>query len=251
MSKIIGWFSCGITSAVACKIAINMYKEVELYYTDTGSQDDDSFRFLLDCEEWYGRKINIVKNDKYKDHFDVIKKKRFINSPFGAPCTKELKKAMRYKIEDELKIWDGQVFGYDISEIDRATHFSKQYPASKGLYPLIEVGLTKEECAAMLLAKNIALPKMYKLGYHNNNCIGCVKGGMGYWNKIRVDFPDKFNEMADLEQEIGHSCLKDNINGVSIPIFLKNLEPHRGDFPNELMPDCGLFCQLDFMDLIK
>ena len=31
---------------------------------------------------------------------------------------------------------------------------------------------------------------MYDLGYPNNNCIGCIKGGMGYWNRIRKDFPD-------------------------------------------------------------
>lgn len=32
---------------------------------------------------------------------------------------------------------------------------------------------------------------MYDLGYANNNCIGCVKGGIGYWNKIRIDFPEE------------------------------------------------------------
>ena len=32
------------------------------------------------------------------------------------------------------------------------------------------------------------------MGYNNNNCIGCIKGGMGYWNKIRVDFPEVFEK---------------------------------------------------------
>ncbi len=46
---------------------------------------------------------------------------------------------------------------------------------------------------------------MYDLGYPNNNCIGCVKGGMGYWNKIRKDFPEVFQKRAvarsvDLEE---------------------------------------------------
>ena len=43
---------------------------------------------------------------------------------------------------------------------------------------------------------------MYKLGYNNNNCIGCVKGGQAYWNKIRIDFPETFNKMAKLENLI-------------------------------------------------
>ena len=39
---------------------------------------------------------------------------------------------------------------------------------------------------------DFARPLMYDLGYPNNNCIGCVKGGMGYWNHIRKDFPEVF-----------------------------------------------------------
>jgi len=41
---------------------------------------------------------------------------------------------------------------------------------------------------------------MYKLGYHNNNCIGCVKGGMGLLETSKVDFPEHFDRMAKLER---------------------------------------------------
>ena len=78
---------------------------------------------------------------------------------------------------------------------------------------------------------------MYDLGYRNNNCIGCVKGGMGYWNKIRIDFPEVFERMAKLEREIGHSC----ING----IFLDELEPGRGRMEDEIIPDCSVMCYLN------
>jgi len=52
----------------------------------------------------------------------------------------------------------------------------------------------------MVERAEIELPEMYKLGYEHNNCVGCVKGGMGYWNKIRVDFPLRFKEYADMEK---------------------------------------------------
>jgi hypothetical protein len=29
---IIAWFSCGVTSAVACKIALSLYDDVQVYY---------------------------------------------------------------------------------------------------------------------------------------------------------------------------------------------------------------------------
>ena len=68
--------------------------------------------------------------------------------------------------------------------------------------------LTKEDTHAILNRLGIRRPAMYDLGYQNNNCIGCVKGGMGYWNKIRKDFPEVFERRAKLEREIEHSCIK-------------------------------------------
>ena len=45
---------------------------------------------------------------------------------------------------------------------------------------------------------------MYQLGFQNNNCFatGCVQGGIGYWQKMKNEFPDKFDVMADLEHEL-------------------------------------------------
>ena len=77
---------------------------------------------------------------------------------------------------------------------------------------------------------------MYDMGYRNNNCVGCIRGGMGYWNKIRVDFPEVFARRAKQEREIGHSC----INGV----FLDELDPTRGNINDEVMEDCTIACQL-------
>lgn len=39
-----------------------------------------------------------------------------------------------------------------------------------------------------------------KSGLKNNNCFstGCVQGGIGYWQKMEKEFPEKFNVMADL-----------------------------------------------------
>lgn len=89
-------------------------------------------------------------------------------------------------------------------------------------------------------------PAMYKMGYNNNNCIGCVKGGMGYWNKIRKDFPNVFDRMAKIEREVGATCLKDQ----SGKIFLDELSPNRGEMPEEMIPDCSLICQIEFQELL-
>lgn len=118
---IIAWFSCGATSAVACKIALSLYNDVQVYYIDTGSGHPDNVRFLADCECWYGQPIHTIRSDKYSCVADVLRK-GWINSAHGASCTLELKKKVRYKLEKELKEWDGQVWGFDFDpkEINRA-----------------------------------------------------------------------------------------------------------------------------------
>lgn len=245
---VISWFSCGVTSAVACKLALQKYDNVELYYADTGSQHEDSMRFLYDCERWYGKKINILKSKEYSDHFDVMLRQKMICTKHFYPCTYELKKKARYDLEDKLGSWAGQIWGFDLSEKHRAKRMIEQYPAQKSLFPLIDAGLDKPNCVHIMKRVGIELPVTYKLGFHNNNCIGCPRGGMGYWNKIRVDFPYEFGKMSNIERNIGHSCLKEN-DGT--PLFLDELDPNRGHFPTEIMPECGLFCELEFMDLGK
>ena len=74
-----------------------------------------------------------------------------------------------------------QIFGFefDPKEIKRAERFIEQYPSANAIFPLIDKKITKEMALFQLQQAQIELPEMYKLGYHNSNCIGCVKGGMG------------------------------------------------------------------------
>jgi hypothetical protein len=240
----IGWFSAGITSAVACKLALQNYDDVELYYIQIDSAHEDNKRFIADCEKWYGKKINILKSKKYNDQFEVAEKKRYLNGPAGAACTKSLKKDVRFELQKQYPDAN-QIFGFEFEkkEINRAVRFSQQNQSVKPLYPLIEMKMTKQMCAELLLMNRIRLPKMYELGYHNNNCIGCVKGGKGYWNKIRKDFPTEFEKMKDIELQIGHSC----INGT----FLNDLLPNEGRNEPPILPDCGNFCEIELADLIS
>ncbi len=241
--KKIAWWSAGGTSAVATKIALEMYDNVEIFYIHIGSAHPDNKRFMNECEQWYGHKIHTVTNSKgFRDQFDVIHKTRYVNGPYGARCSKELKKTVREEMQ--LDNWENQIFGFEFSkkEINRAIRFMEQHPETNPLFPLIEKKVSGEEAHGILMGAGIKLPKMYELGFENNNCIGCVKGGKGYWNKIREEFPMVFNRMAVLEREIGHTCLKDD---ESNPIYLDTLNPGEGVL-NPIVPSCGLFCQLEF-----
>ena len=116
----------------------------------------------------------------------------------------------------------------------------ERYTQYKHEFPLIENNLDKAACLDLIERAGIELPQMYKMGYHNNNCIGCVKGGMGYWNRIRKDFPEVFDRMAKLERKIGHSCLKQ--------YFLDELPESAGREEKNIEPQCSIFCGLVNME---
>lgn len=109
---------------------------------------------------------------------------------------------------------------------------------------MISNNVSKQDCYEYLTRLGLKLPTMYHLGYSNNNCIGCVKGGMGYWNKIRKDFPGRFEKMAKMERLIGHAINKDE----SGPVFLDALAPNRGRFKADMPADCGFTCEASNAD---
>lgn len=245
--RLVAWFSCGAASAVATKMALDHAKgsgiETVVAYTDPGSEHADNPRFLADVSRWLDHPITLLRSDQFPDTWAVWKARRYIAGPEGAPCTGELKKSLREKFERE---GDLQVFGYDATEQKRIVRFSKNQPEVALWCPLADTGTSKELCFYRLQEAGIALPAMYLLGYRNNNCIGCPKGNAGYWNKIRRDFPDTFDRMAEIEAEVGAKICQATRGPkgarVRIHIPLTELLPDDGNYSDEPPISCGLFC---------
>ena len=73
--RVVHWFSCGVASAVAGKLALAEYGDRVVHvYTNPGSEHPDNQRFLADCERWYGAPIIQISSDKYVDTWDVWEK---------------------------------------------------------------------------------------------------------------------------------------------------------------------------------
>lgn len=232
--RVVCWFSCGAASAVATKLALKEFlgkHEVIIAYTEVKEEHPDNKRFLAECQKWFGQDIVILGNDTYDRSIYKVFEKNYMRTPHGSPCTRALKKQVRQRFE---KPDDLQIFGYTVEEQDRLDRFIDANNDVNIRAPLIERGLTKNDCLAMLQNANIELPAMYKLGYHNNNCIGCVKGGKGYWNKIRNDFPETFDRMAKLERFKSQTVFKD--------CYLDELPKDAGNYPQEQSIECGIFC---------
>lgn len=242
-SRVVCWFSCGATSAVACKLAIAenagrrplvvAYNHVGWATPENGwrGEHHDSRRFLKECEEWFGHPVTLLTHRCHSDVDDVVERERYINGPRGAKCTAELKIRQRKAF---ARPGDLHVYGFDAGETDRAFEFKQRWPELRVSTPLIVRGLAKPDCLALLREAGIELPEMYRLGYANNNCIGCVKGAKGYWNKIRRDFPEVFERRSHQERSIGRSCIKGT--------FLDELPPNAARYKSEPDISCEGVC---------
>ena len=259
--KIICWWSGSITSAVACKIAIDTYGKdnCSIIMIDTQNEHPDTYRFKSDCEVWYGLKIDIITGigEKYGNIFDVWRKFKSLNTATGAICSTNLKRLVREKWE-KTNQFKHQVFGFefDKKEFNRALSMTLNHgERTKAIYPLLLFGYDKKDCIKIVEEANIEVPLMYKLGFQNNNCFstGCVQGGIGYWQKMKRDFPEKFNVMADLEHELTDlkgeqvAMLKDQSNKAkqsylidkkSILVFLRKHPLYPNNKCIDDMPEC-------------
>lgn len=239
--RVVAWFSCGATSAVATKLALAKYghERVVVARIVLEGEHEDNNRFAADCQRWFNAPITNLQASKYKDHWGVIEGERYINGPSGAKCSGVLKRKVR---EDFQDFDDIQVFGFDADEErkqNRARDFRQHHPEIMVATPLLDEGLGHADCLALIERAGIEIPAMYRLGYGNNNCIGCVKGGMGYWNKVRRDFPEAFDRMARLERHLGRSCIRTKTDG---QVFLDELDPNRGRIEDEPQISCGITC---------
>lgn len=240
--RLVCWFSCGATSAVATRLALSDPQfaglEPHVVYCDTGSEHPDNQRFLRDVERWIGMPVEVVRSEEYRDIWDVFQRTRWLVGVQGARCTTELKKIPRMQYQ---RVDDVVVFGYDSSESHRVASFRRANPEIDLRCPLIDRGLSKADCLAMLTRAGIELPAMYRLGFSNANCIGCVKGQSGYWNKVRRVFPAVFARMAKVEREIGAAINKRYEGTTRIPVYLDELDPDAGR-DDEVVGECSLFC---------
>lgn len=246
MSRIVCWFSCGAASAVATKLAIEENARTAsplplvVARIAIADEDEDNERFAAECEAWFGVPIITLTAEKYaaggemSTLDEVARVERYMSGPKGAACTRVLKKEVRYGFE---RPDDVQVFGYTAEEQGRVDRFIDANSYVNLCSILIDKGLMKSDCKAMLRRAGIAIPRMYEMGYRNNNCKGCWKGGAGYFNKIRIDFPLVFQDRVRLVKFEGKR------------IFLDELPPDAGDYSSEEEVECGIFCEMAERDM--
>lgn len=242
------WFSCGAASAVAAKLAIEEYGSrcnVRVINSPIAEEVEDNRRFLADVEQWIGQKIELAVNPMYPcgSAVEVWGERKAMSFASGyAPCTEELKKKPR-------QVWESlNLFNFDNSNWlvlgftsdERARHERFVLTERNNLLPLLlERNISKVDCWHLLIEAGIELPEMYRKGFLNANCVGCVKAtSPTYWNMVRRHYPDVFRLRAEQSRALGVRLVR--VEGVRI--FLDQLDPAAVGRKMSGV-ECGFFCE--------
>lgn len=262
-NPVIAWWSGGIASAVTCQLCVEWFgvDNVKVVFIDTHNEHPGTYKFLTECENWYGLKIETISHPTYKNIQDVWYDNLSLNIAKGAKCSEVLKISVRQQYI-KRQAFSYQAFGYDITEVQRAKDMKASNYHLNPIFPLVYQLMDKKDCLRTVQKANniflsINVPDSYKMGYANNNCFqtGCVKGGIGYWQKIQKDFPEKFAAMAKVEHELTDmkgqpvTICKDQSKDGGLVFLLphpnypsmKDISMMKGRPPEPLM-ECNGFC---------
>lgn len=221
-SRIVAQFSCGAASAVATKLVLAKYGSthdtpiVNAYLLE---EHPDNRRFAADSERWFGARITTLRDARDgASTIRVFRRRRFMMGPHGAPCSHALKREL-------LNRWalpgDVMAMGYTAEEEDRLDDFRERNPDRPVIAPLIEEGLTKSDCQAMVERAGIELPAMYRIPEHfEANCLVQDELGPGSWFLRYRSGPRKDERFPLRELPFG--------------------EVRR----NEELPSCSFFCEM-------
>ncbi len=204
MSRTLIWWSTGAASAVMAQLMLWRNPDAIIVRCETGNEDPDNYRFEADIMRLLGRSMTLLKSDEYENVWDVWQKRRYMSGVAGAPCTAAMKIAPRLAFQ---KPTDTHVFGYtaDAEDVGRFERLKANYPELTVRVPLIDQGVTKAACLALVERWGVALPRSYAMGFPNANCLGtgCVKAtSPDYWSLYRFRFPENFARTAAYARDI-------------------------------------------------
>lgn len=248
--RIVCWFSCGVASATATKLAIDANAKAEkpmpliVARCWVAEEDADNDRFAADCRKWFGVPIYPMVNTEYEGSiYNVFEDVRFISGPRGAPCTRAAQEGGTGAFPAPRR---HPCVGYGSDEAHRWDQLLDANNAIKTWDVLGERSLTHADCLAIVERAGIRLPDQYGRGFEHNNCLACVKAtSPDYWRMVRFHHPEAFKRMAEASKPGALTT-----NGARLVrvkgerIFLHELEEGPFDPKNQGTVQCGIFCEL-------
>jgi hypothetical protein len=224
--KIIVGFSGGVTSAYCAGWALDKFprNDVVLLFHDTKEEHPDTYRFIREMAAALNHPI--TERSDGRSVVQVCEDEHALANNRMAFCSKILKAKQRDRFFKELRAVGEtelvNVLGFTALEwrrIQRNT-MRGECEGYTVRFPLVEDDVTKQHAADWCLSKGVRPTEMYRWSEHAN-CIGCARGGKAYWLAVAREEPEIFEQRAKLEEQFGHTFLKDTTLRGLVQVGLK------------------------------
>ena len=221
-------FSGGMGSFAEAKSCVDKFglENVELLFADTLIEDEDLYRFMNECVNLLGCKLNIIADGR--DPFQVFKDVRHMGNSRIDPCSKILKREL-------LNNYIKERFNPDEVEVHLGIDFSESHRikgVQERMVPYVyRSTLVEDGC---IIAKDfseqfgIKRPRLYDWKLGHNNCGGfCVKAGLGHYRNLYLANKERYISFEEREQDVydhiqkQYPFLKKTVNGKTKYITLK------------------------------
>ncbi len=239
-------FSSGISSWAAGKRYAEEHGTdgMVLLFADTGIEDPDNYRFLLEAVENIGVRLEITRDGRTP--WEVFEDERMIGNARFDPCSKHLKRKLldRWRNEHCDESTD-IIVGIAFDEVERIERLKKRCAPWNYIAPLCEKPwITKRDCLAWAKREGIEPPRMYEMGFPHANCGGfCVKAGQATFRLLLKHFPERYREHevkeAALMEKLGSKwgVMRDRRGGEAKPMTMRQFRERIENDEN----DCDQF----------
>ena len=221
--KLLVSFSGGETSAFMAQwLWKHKQSEYEMLfvYANTGQENEETLKFINECENEFGFKINWIECDvkdgkgngtsfivtdfknakRNGEPFEQVIKKYGIPNPAFLHCTRELKmnpiKAFAKSVWGKEKYY--LAIGIRVDEFDR---MNDKFKELRIIYPLIsEIPMTKPKINFWWKQQNFRL----QLKGYQGNCVTCYKKSDKKLFQIAKENPSAFDFFDRMEEQYGN-----------------------------------------------
>ncbi|MBN3868026.1 phosphoadenosine phosphosulfate reductase family protein [Gluconobacter kondonii] len=173
---------------------------IEYFFTDTGKELPEVYRFLDKLEGFLGRPIERLNPDRDFD-FWLEEYGNFLPSPRTRWCTRQLKlRPLEHWIRDELD--SGTIVNsYVAIRADEPSRegYQATHPNMRVHFPLRDAGIDRPGVLEILDQSDVGEPEYYKWR-SRSGCTFCFYQQKIEWVHLFEEHPDRFAEAVDYEK---------------------------------------------------